>query len=175
MVLSRGAQRCIKLLRRYARRYKCVFPYRSTLAKELNCSLRQLDNYIAELKRAGLVSVFQSGPQPANYEVLAEQNCEANAKLVRSNGKASRFYPYMNRRTTYEELRRRFPPTVETPRPEVLSLLEWAESEGYPMATGADVIAAEAAYHRRKPQGKAKAWTPAIAIGRQIDDVHRRR
>lgn len=54
---------------------------------------------------------------------------------------------------------------VETPSPEIMSFLEWAEAEGYPMSNGAELAAAEDAYRRRKPPGKAEAWTPAIALG----------
>lgn len=157
MKLSRGALRLLKILRRYAARYDCVFPYRSTLAKEMNVSPRQLSNYIAELKRAGLIEVFQSGPQPATYQVVAAENCKASAKLLQSNGKASWFYPYMSLRTTQEEMRRRFPMQIENPPPEVVDLMAWAETEGYPVGNGAELDAADRAYKLRKGPGSAKA------------------
>jgi hypothetical protein len=156
--LSRGAQRLLKILRRYAARYDVIFPYRSTLAKEMNVSPRQLSNYIAELKNAGLVAVFQSGPQPATYQVVAAENCKASAKLVQSKFPASAFHPYNNRRTTQEEMRRRFPMKIETPAPELVSLLEWADREGYPVGNGAELEAAERAWKLRKPPAKETGY-----------------
>lgn len=163
MVLSRGARRCLKILRRYARRYNCVFPYRSTIAKELDVSPRQFDRYISELKLAGLVTVSQSGPQPANYQIDAGQNGEATSKLRRSNVEASRFAPYINRRITQEEMRARFPMEVETPSPEVVGLLEWADANGYPTSDGAQLEAAERAFKLRKPPGIARSIREAVA------------
>ena len=156
MVLSRGATRCLKLLRWYAACYKEVFPYRSTLARQLKVSPQQLDRYIRELKTAGFLKVSQAGPQPSSYQLLTDKNEKAMIKQRESYDKASRRHPYIVS-VPQEEYRRRFPMQIETPSPDVVGLLEWAESEGCPMVTGADVIAAEDAYKRRKPAGKAVA------------------
>lgn len=161
--LSRGAVALLKILKRYSRRYDMVFPYRSTLAKEMNVSPRQLSNYIAELKKAGFLHVSQSGPQPATYQLLADENCKAIAKLLQSKFKASSRYPYMNLRTTQEEMRLRFPMEIETPAPEVLGLMEWADKNGHPTGNGAELEAAEQAWKLRKGPGTETAARVKVA------------
>lgn len=156
MKLSRGAQRCLKLLRWYAAHFQEVFPYRSTIAKHLSVTSRQVDRYISELKKAGLVNVSQAGPQPATYQVVAGQNVEGMSKLRRSNVEASRRSPYIVSGTA-EEIWHKFPMQTETPSPDVAGLLEWAETEGYPVGNGAELDVAEQAWKLRKGPGSAKA------------------
>ncbi len=155
MKLSRGAQRCIKLLRWYAAHFQEVFPYRSTLAKHLNVSGAQLDRYIRELKSAGLLSVSQAGPQPASYHVVAGRNDKAMMKLRQSNDKAFGHSPFNRVTVTQEEMRARFPMEIETPSPEVTGLLEWADHNGYPIGDGAQLETAERAWKLRKPPAAA--------------------
>ena len=74
MDLSRGAQRCIKLLRWYAARFRDVYPLQSTIAKHLGVTTRQVGRYVKELRDAGLMSVTSGGPHSACYQVVAEKN-----------------------------------------------------------------------------------------------------
>ncbi len=74
MDLSRGAKRCIKLLRWYAARFKDVYPLQSTLAKHLGVTTRQVGRYVKELRDAGLTSVTKGGPHSACYQVVAKEN-----------------------------------------------------------------------------------------------------
>lgn len=155
MKLSRGAQRCLKLLRWYAAHFQEVYPYRSTLAKRLGVSIRQLTNYICELKKAGFVSVSQEGPQSASYHVVAGKNCPASSQLLPSKFPASRRSPYIVSGTA-EEIWHKFPMQTETPSPEVAGLLEWAEANGYPVGDMAQLEAAEQARNLKKGPGSAK-------------------
>lgn len=92
--MSRGAERCLALLRWYASRFERVYPKRSTLAKRLAVSSRSVDNYLRELKTCGFVGILQEGPHPASYHVLSAENCEASAKLLRSFSDPT--YSYMS-------------------------------------------------------------------------------
>lgn len=65
--LSRGAQRCLDLLKWYSARFRDVYPLQSTIAAKLGKSTRQVRHYLAELKSAGLVDVRKAGPNPATY------------------------------------------------------------------------------------------------------------
>ena len=53
--LSRGARRCLQLLRSYAARSGRAFPYQATLAAQLDVKPRMVRYYLAELKAAGFV------------------------------------------------------------------------------------------------------------------------
>jgi len=163
--LSRGAQRCLKLLRWYAAHFQEVYPKRSKLAAHLDCSPRQLDRYISELKKAGLVNVFQAGPQPSTYQVFAAKNGEATAKQWRGYGEASGRGPYRVAGTA-EEIWRKRPMETETPSPEVLELFAWADAEGYPTGNGAELEAAERAYKLRKPPAKETGYDRAAKSAR---------
>ena len=46
---------------------------------------------------------------------------------------------------------------IENPPPEVVDLMAWAETEGYPVGNGAELDAADRAYKLRKGPGSAKA------------------
>ena len=164
--LSRGAQRCLKLLRWYAAKFSQVFPYRSTIAKHLGVTSRQVDRYISELKKAGLINVFQCGQQPASYQVFADKNVEAVSRLRRGYVEAGRRGPYNRVLGTQEEMRARFPMQTETPSPEVLELFAWADAEGYPTGNGAELEAAERASKLRKPPAKETGYDRAAKSAR---------
>ena len=53
--LSRGARRCLQLLRSYAARSGRAFPYQAKLAAQLDVKPRMVRYYLAELKAAGFV------------------------------------------------------------------------------------------------------------------------
>ena len=74
MKLSRGAQRCLKLLRWYSARFSDVHPSQSKIAKHLEVTDRQVRRYLAELVRAGFLKVRKAGPYEASYLLLAKKN-----------------------------------------------------------------------------------------------------
>lgn len=84
--LSRGAQRCLDLLKWYAARFRDVYPLQSTIAKNLGKQERQVRNYLTELKSAGLLQVKRDGPNPAMYVLLEQQptakNCRSFAAQI---------------------------------------------------------------------------------------------
>ncbi len=68
--LSHGARRCLDRLRWYQQRYGRVHPFQEKFAERLGVSDRQLRNYLAELRAAGLVSTQKGGPgHPASYRL----------------------------------------------------------------------------------------------------------
>jgi hypothetical protein len=68
--LSHGARRCLDRLRWYQQRYGRVHPFQQKFAERLGVSDRQLRNYLAELRAAGLVSTQKGGPgHPASYRL----------------------------------------------------------------------------------------------------------
>lgn len=70
--MSRGAQDCLKLLRKYARRYERIYPYQCTLARQMGIKKRYLRKLLLELKRAGLLIVHMEGRTSAIYELVGE-------------------------------------------------------------------------------------------------------
>jgi len=74
MPLSRGARRCLQLLKWYAARFDDVFPYQETLARRLGVGVRQVKRYIRELVAAELVAVSNPGRGPNSYQVLVDKN-----------------------------------------------------------------------------------------------------
>ena len=82
MILSRGARKCLDLMRWYAARYEDVYPFQKTIAKRLGVKERQLRNYFLELKIAGLLEIRKSGPRSAIYHVVTEENCRSSAGQI---------------------------------------------------------------------------------------------
>ncbi len=83
--LSNGAKLLYGRLSRYAGKDGKCYPGRGILATELGCSVRQVDNYLAELKYLGLINTVRTGCGKNNeyyflwHEVLSDS--------VKSSGK----------------------------------------------------------------------------------------
>ena|SRR5579864_553808 len=73
-MLSRGAQKCLDLLRWYAARFGEVYPYQDTIAKRLGVTDRQVRRLLGELKAAHLIQINKQGRNPATYQLLPVEN-----------------------------------------------------------------------------------------------------
>lgn len=88
--ISRGAQKCLGLLRWYAVRFQAIFPYQETMAGRLGIGERQLRRYLNELVKAGFLSVAKGGQGPATYALQqavenkphAEENVRSMSGLM---------------------------------------------------------------------------------------------
>ena len=98
--LSRGAQRCLDLLKWYSARFRDVYPLQSTIAKNLGKKERQVRNYLSELKAAGLLQIKRDGPNPALYVLIEQQptakNCRSFAAQIAAH------LPLKRRASIYE-------------------------------------------------------------------------
>ena len=85
-ILSQGAKLTFGRFRMYAGRDNRTHPKRETLADELGCSTRQVDNYIKELVDFGLISVKRTGCGRANRysfiwnNILDENYCDNDSQ-----------------------------------------------------------------------------------------------
>lgn len=88
-MLSRGAERCLEVLRWYAARFRRVFVFQRTLAVTLGRTLRQIQRYVRELKQFGFVLVKKEGRGPATYRVVPVENSAVPEKNVVSKSRRS--------------------------------------------------------------------------------------
>lgn len=93
LVLSRGSKACLKLLNDLSHgSLGEARPSRAWLAARLDCPLRTLDRWTAELRKAGLLQVKQHQHHAAVYVVQLCQNGKAGGK---AGGRAES--PYIGR------------------------------------------------------------------------------
>jgi len=82
--LSQGAKLTFGRLRMYAGKNAQAFPKRKTLAKQIGCSTRQVDNYIKELVELGVISTKRIGLGRSNRysfvwsDILDEDSCDTD-------------------------------------------------------------------------------------------------
>lgn len=142
MRLSRGAKRCLALLQDLS----CgsmgeARPSRKWLAMRLDCPLRTLDRWTAELRVKGYLETKKCQHSAALYTVI--QNCQNGKSGGKSDGSSERRYIGRVKVSGSEGVpvitKRIGPGSATHASPETERILEWAEAHGYPIESGADL------------------------------------
>lgn len=68
--ISRGAEKCLLLLRWMKKKHGNVFPSQQWIARHFKVDLRTVIRWIAELKRIGQIQVQKRGPRSAVYKIV---------------------------------------------------------------------------------------------------------
>jgi DNA-binding transcriptional regulator YhcF (GntR family) len=103
--LSRGARRCLQLLRSYDGPKGCI-PFQETLATQLEVSVRTVQRYVRELTQAEEISVEKRQHSSAKYTIQTRQNVGSSVGSKAKNVGSKHSYPYMSLKMSTSEYAR---------------------------------------------------------------------